>query len=145
MDDTVLQTHRVNPLLVQVILLANGMSWECCVRTSNCWCGSGQWFGCSQACMWTVWLLESTLKFYITIQTTKASIQSKTFRSIVEIVSKAAPTTGWRSKRQHPPFTLWCNLLYQSFDYPNLLFPFQKVDLIVIWMIFHIHLFSAKS
>ena len=28
MDDTVLQTHRVNPRLVQVILLANGM--QCC-------------------------------------------------------------------------------------------------------------------
>ena len=25
MDDTVLQTHRVNPRLVQVMLLANGM------------------------------------------------------------------------------------------------------------------------
>lgn len=25
MDDTVLQTHRVNPRLVQVVLLANGM------------------------------------------------------------------------------------------------------------------------
>ena len=25
MDDTVLQTHRVNPRLIQVILLANGM------------------------------------------------------------------------------------------------------------------------
>ena len=25
MDDTVLQTHRVDPTLVQVILLANGM------------------------------------------------------------------------------------------------------------------------
>ena len=25
MDDTVLQTHRVNPRLIQVILLANGL------------------------------------------------------------------------------------------------------------------------
>ena len=27
MDDTVLQTHRVNPKLIQVILLANGRSF----------------------------------------------------------------------------------------------------------------------